>query len=78
MINLDKHILEIECPKCKFYNKISLQQVRTRDIIICRGCKINIQLEDFMNEYRKVKRKVERSFQELKKSFDNLNFKLEL
>jgi hypothetical protein len=78
MINLDKQTIEVECPKCRFYNKIQLQQVRIRSIIICRGCKINIQLEDFMNEYRKAKRSIERSFQELEKSFKNLNLKLEL
>lgn len=25
MINLDKHIIEVECPKCSFYNKIFLK-----------------------------------------------------
>lgn len=78
MINLDKHTIEIQCPKCRFYNKIFLRQVRIRDVMICRGCKINIQLEDFMNEYRKAKRRIGTTLQEFKTSFGNLNFKLEL
>lgn len=72
MINLDKHIIEVECPKCHFYNKISLRQIRTRSLIICRGCKINIQLEDFMNEYRNAKRRIETAIEGFKKSFENL------
>jgi hypothetical protein len=78
MIDLDRHIIEIECPKCNFYNKIFLRQVRIRSVIICRGCKINIRLEDYMNEYRKAKRKIERSFQEIEASLKNMKFTLEI
>jgi len=65
MINLDKLKIEVKCPRCGFYNKIFLRQVRIRSIIICRGCKGNIQIEDYMNEYRKTKRNIAKSVREL-------------
>jgi phage FluMu protein Com len=65
MINLDKFEIEVKCPRCGVYNEIFLRQVRIRSIIICRGCKGNIQLEDYMNEYRKTKRNIAKSVREL-------------
>ena len=78
MINLDKFEIEVKCPRCGFYNKIFLRQVRIRSVIICRGCKGNIQLEDYMNEYRKAKRNIAKSVQELEGCFKNLNFNMEI
>ncbi len=56
MINFDNMEVEIQCPKCRFYNPISLKQARLRDVVICRGCKVNIRLDDQMNETRKAVR----------------------
>src|SRR6266581_393430 len=58
MIDLDGHTIEVECPRWRFYNPITLKQVRLRDAIICRGCKVTIQLEDHMNETRKAIRSI--------------------
>lgn len=76
MLNLDKHIIEFTCPICHFYNYFYFRQARLRDVIICRGCKSNIQLDDHMNECRKVIRRTKRAFQVLENSLKNFTIKL--
>lgn len=65
MLDLDKHTIEFPCPKCGFYNPAFLRQVRFRDVIICRGCKCNIRLDDHMNEYDRARRRMQRSIEQL-------------
>ena len=65
MLNLDRHSLDFACPRCGFYNPITLKQVRLRDAVICRGCKVTINLEDHMNETRKAIRSINRAMRQL-------------
>lgn len=58
MLDLDTIEIELQCPECGFYNPILIKQARLRDVIICRGCKSNIRLDDQMNTVRKVVRDV--------------------
>ena len=76
MINLDKHEIDIQCPKCSFYNSIWLLQARLRDVIICRGCKSNIYLDDQMNETRKAIKSVRRAMAKFEKSLSGSVFKI--
>ena len=71
MIGLDNQTIEFACPRCGFYNPIFFKQARLRDAIICRGCKINIRLDDQMNECRKAVRAINRAVRELEKSLKN-------
>lgn len=48
MFDLDCAIIPIECPICNFHNYVTVRQVRLHDVVICRGCKSNIQLVDYM------------------------------
>ena len=64
-INLDNVEVEIECPRCEFFNEIWLGQARLRDVVVCRGCKANIQLDDSMNSVRRARRSMCRAMQEL-------------
>lgn len=73
MIDLDRIELDIECPKCKFVSKIFYRDARLRDVIICRGCKVNIQLDDHMNECRKVRRQLNEAMEELTNALSQLN-----
>ena len=73
MINFDKYTIEFACPKCGFYNEIFFKQARLRDVVICRGCKVNIQLDDQMNECRKVARSVRRAGREFQESLKSLS-----
>lgn len=72
MVNLDRQTVECPCPGCGFYNSVFWRQVRVRGVIICRGCKANIQLDDHMNEYRKLSRKVYAVFTKLENALSSL------
>lgn len=78
MINLNNQTIEFPCPRCGFYNTIFFKQARLRDVIICRGCKSNVQLDDWMNECRKAERTVRKAMQEFEKNLKNLNVKIEI
>lgn len=75
---IDNAPISVECPICDFENPFTLKQARLRDVIICRGCKANIQLDDQMNECRKAVRQVERAINELQESLKNMNFTIRL
>ena len=69
MLNIDNETIEFPCPRCGFYNAIFFKQARLRDVIICPGCKSNIQLYGRMNECRKVEHAIRKVMQELEKNF---------
>lgn len=73
MIDLDRLEFEVECPKCSFATKIFYRDARLRDVFICRGCKANIQLDDHMNECRKVRRQFQAAMRELEDAISKLN-----
>lgn len=78
MINLDIHEIEFQCPSCDFYNKIQLKQIRLRDVVICRGCKSNIRLDDQMNETKKAIRSIRRAMNELEETLKGMSLELRL
>lgn len=65
IFDLDKQSVDVACPRCKFYNTVTLKQIRVRDAVICRGCKSTINFEDHMNETRKAIRLVNRAMREM-------------
>lgn len=68
LLNIDRISVNINCPRCDFYNKVTFKQVRIRGVIICRGCKSNIQLVDHMNTVRKSVSSIRRSLSKLEKT----------
>lgn len=72
MFNLDQESIDLECPKCRFYNAITIQQVRLRDAVICRGCKTTINFDDHMNETRKAVRSINSAFKELEDTMSKI------
>jgi len=75
---IDNVPVSTPCPLCGFENDFTIKQARLRDVIICRGCKANIQLDDQMNECRKAARNVDRAIQDFQDSLKNLNLTIEL
>ena len=71
--DIDSFEVEIECPRCSFVNPMWIKQARVRDVIICRGCKSNIQLDDGMNSVRKARQDVRRAFDSLRRQLDQFN-----
>ena len=72
-INIDKFEVEVECPRCNFANSIWMKQARLRDMVICRGCEANIQLDDSMNTVRKARRSMRRAMQDLLDTIEGIN-----
>jgi len=70
--------LDVACPKCGFFNSFCFRQARLRDVIICRGCKVNIQLDDQMNECKKAERSTRLAMDEFLDSLGSIEIKIEL
>ena len=78
MISLDRATLEIRCPRCRFGSSIVYRQARLRDVIICRGCKANIRLDDHMNECRKTRQQMNRAVAEIEQMLASINTNITL
>jgi hypothetical protein len=70
--------VEIPCPRCQFANSIWLRQARLRDVVICRGCKSNIQLDDHMNEVRIGERATRQAMNDLARSLGSMKLTIML
>lgn len=73
MIDLDRQPIDLNCPACGFRNQVSFKQIRLRDTIICRGCKVNIRLDDYMNECRNARKNIDRALRELESTLEKLS-----
>jgi len=78
MINIGKGKIDFQCPSCNFFNTVRLEQARHRDVVICRGCKANIRLDDQMNETKKAIRSIKRAFDELERTMSDLSFNIRI
>ena len=78
MINIDQHEIDFQCPNCKFFNTIKIKQARLRDVVICRGCKLNIRLDDQMNETRKAVRSIRRAMNALEETLKGMSFEIRI
>jgi hypothetical protein len=78
MFSLDKLPIEFHCPKCGFLNELFFKQARLRDVIICRGCKSNIQLDDQMNECRKAEKRIRTAMREFEAMLGNIEIRIDL
>ena len=72
-MDLDNFEVDVDCPGCGFSNPIWIKQARIRDVIICRGCKSNIQLDDSMNTVRKGVRSMHRAFRQLNEQLGSID-----
>jgi hypothetical protein len=72
-MNLDAFEVNVDCPRCHFSNPIWIKQARLRDVIICRGCKSNIQLDDSMNTVRMGVRSVNSALNRLRHQIQSIN-----
>ena len=55
-----------------------LKQAKVRDVVICRGCKAVIRLDDYMNECRVALRRIKAVLQDFRESVKSLNFDIKL
>ena len=78
MISIDKHEVDFQCPNCNYHNSIQIRQARLRDVVICRGCKSNIRLDDQMNETRKFVRSIRRAINALEKALKGMSSEIRI
>jgi len=75
-MDLDKFSFDISCPQCRFSLSVRYRDARLRDVLICRGCKANIRLDDNMNQCRKARRQFCQALDNLRASLGNLSITL--
>jgi transcription initiation factor IIE alpha subunit len=49
-----KHEFDFECPKCKYKNKFTLEQVKSKTPIKCKKCSELITFRDKDNQLNKL------------------------
>ena len=76
--NLDYERIYIQCPRCNFWARPFLRQIRHRETIVCGGCKANIRLDDHLGSFRKAQRQVNRALEELKAQLSNMTINIRL
>jgi hypothetical protein len=69
MFNFGSQTIEFQCPECQFYNVASMKQIINKARIICRGCKINIQLSDGSGDIKNAEKQISGLMNEIEKLF---------
>lgn len=77
-MTLDRHRFYIKCPRCNFYARPFLRQVRNQDTIICGGCKSNIRLVDYLGQYQKAEWQLRHALEALSRQLGNLTINIKL
>lgn len=74
--------IEFECPNCHSKVSITLEQAEKEEIVVCPGCKKNIQLSDKDGSVKQSKHDIEKGIkdlqEEIKKINKNLKFNLKI
>jgi hypothetical protein len=71
-IDLDNVEIDLNCPKCGFANKATLQDVRVQATIICRGCKVDIKLVDKNASLVTAQKSIDEGINDLSKAFKKI------
>lgn len=74
MVDFDKASVEIACPNCGFYLDVTVREIRLQDVLICRGCKTNIRLQDHMGTMAVAHRELQSSLDSLAATLSRLGF----
>jgi transcription initiation factor IIE alpha subunit len=77
-INLDRKRVYIHCPRCNFWARPFLRQIRHRETIVCAGCKSNLRLVDHLGSFPKAQRQMNRALEDLKEQLGTININIRL
>lgn len=77
-INLDRHQIYIDCPRCGFWARPFLRQIRHKETIICKGCKANIRLIDHLGSFRKAQSQVNHALQDLESQLGSMKLTINI
>lgn len=76
--DLDKMTFDIACPQCEFLVSVRYRDARFHDVLICRGCKANLRLDDNMNQFRKARVQFIKALQKLSASLGKFSIDLRI
>ncbi len=76
--DLDRERIYIHCPRCNFWARPFLRQIRHRETIVCGGCKSNIMLEDHLGSFRKAQRQVNQALEGFEEALCNMKIEITL
>ena len=68
VFDIDGLSADLECPSCRFSNRFTIKQARIRDVLICRGCHVNVRLDDDGNTVRRTHSRVRRALVDLEET----------
>lgn len=63
--DLDKRLIEVECPRCCLHTYVRLGEIRRRDFAICRGCHATVRLDDHLGTFHRFTRTFTRTLNSL-------------
>ena len=69
MVDFDAIEFPLTCPNCEFSNPVTIKQARLGDVLICRGCKANLQCVDVLGELANARSAIQKRFDELTELF---------
>jgi len=72
MLEFSNQKIYFTCRLCHFLNSASLKQISFSNVIICRGCKANIRLQDNLGSTKKAINAIERSIEDLIDAFKSI------
>ena len=65
MPDFDKYRLEVPCPLCKLHTWVTLGEIRRQEMTICRGCHVNIYLEDHLGQIQRFTQKFQKMISDI-------------
>jgi hypothetical protein len=77
-INLDRERIYIHCPRCHFWARPFLRQIRHRETIVCGGCKANLRLDDHLGSFRKAQKQLNRALEDLEAQLKDITINIRL
>ncbi len=75
---LARQRMYVSCPRCNFWSRPFLRQIRDRHTIICGGCKGNIQLDDHLGSFWKAQRQLRRALQVLREQLGSITINIKV
>jgi len=71
-LGLDRISMDATCPRCQLQTPFFLRDVRLGRVLVCRGCRVNIALNDYLGGYERTRKRLTRSMDDLVKTLSRL------
>lgn len=79
MREFSKTLIPVKCIYCDFENQVSIEQIKTEKVVICRGCRSNIVLKDYLKSVQKAERDLKKAVNDIEEALQKgFNFEIKL